>query len=269
MRSAITISLVPQAAGGPFVFWDDLAAACESAAALGFDAIEIFPPAAEAIDRPALRELLSRHSLKVAAFGTGGGWVIHQWHLLHADPTIRAQARKFIHAIIELAGEFGAPAIIGSMQGRVEGDREQALGWLREALTEFGQAAARHGVALLFEPLNRYETNVFNRVPDAADFLDTLPVTNVKILADLFHMNIEEASIADAFRAAARHLGHVHFADSNRRAVGFGHTAMAPIMAALREMGYTGYLSGELLPLPDSYAAAAQTAKAFNELVSY
>ena len=270
MRSAITVSLVPQAKGGPFVFWDGLESACESASALGFDAIEIFPPAADAIDRPALHSLLARHSLRVAAFGTGGGWVIHQWHLLHGDPAVRKSAREFIRQIIGLAAEFGAPAIIGSMQGRVEADlpRAQALEWLGDALEDLGGHAERLGAPLLYEPLNRYETNLFNTLGDAAAFLDSLRTRNVKLLADLFHMNIEERSPADALRDAARHIGHVHFADSNRRAVGFGHTDIAPILAALRDIGYAGYLSGEILPLPDSHAAAAQTARAFQTLVS-
>ncbi len=270
MRSAITISLVPQAKGGPFVFWEDLAGACAAAAGLGFDAIEIFPPSADVVDRTQLRELLARHSLKVAAVGTGGGWVIHKWHLLHPETAIREQALTFIRSIIDFAGEFGASAIIGSMQGRVEGDvsREQALTWLGDALSSLGDYAARHGVPLLYEPLNRYETNLFNRVADVADFLDTLPNSNVKILADLFHMNIEEVSIADSLRAAARHIGHVHFADSNRRAIGFGHTDIHPIISALRDTGYTGYLSGEILPLPDSQAAAEQTAKAFRQCLA-
>ena len=71
MRSAITISLVPEARGGPFVFTDGLDAGCRAAAELGFDAVEIFAPAAAAIDRATLRGLLARHGLSVAAFGTG------------------------------------------------------------------------------------------------------------------------------------------------------------------------------------------------------
>lgn len=270
MRSAITVSLVPEARGGPFVFWDDLTAACETAAALGFEAIEIFPPSADAIDRTAVRELLTRHSLKVAAVGTGGGWVLNKWHLCHADPVVRDQACAFIAAIIEAAGELGAPAIIGSMQGRSDGEvsREQALAWLRNALETLAQSAESYGQVLLYEPLNRYETNLFNRISDVADFLDTFEAKNVKILADLFHMNIEEGSIPNALRAAARHLGHVHFADSNRRAIGLGHTEMEPVIAALREIGYTGYLSAEILPLPDSDAAARQTIESFRKLTS-
>ena len=44
IKSAVTISLVPEARGGPFVFWDDLEAGCRKAAALGFDGIELFAP---------------------------------------------------------------------------------------------------------------------------------------------------------------------------------------------------------------------------------
>lgn len=267
IKSAITVSLVAQAKGGPFVFWDDLESAAATAARLGFDAIEIFPPAAAAIDRPALRELLAKHALAPAAFGTGGGWLIHKWHLTHADPAIRQQAREFIRAIIDLAGSFKAPAIIGSMQGKAEGEvtRDQALTWLAEALADLSGHARQYGVPLLYEPLNRYETNLLNRQADAAHFLEAHGLTNVRLLCDLFHMNIEETDNAATLRVCGRHVGHVHFADSNRRAIGLGHTVVAPVIAALREIGYEGYLSGEILPYPSSEEAAAQTLKAFRQ----
>jgi sugar phosphate isomerase/epimerase len=270
MRSAITISLVGQAKGGPFVFWDDLAAGCEKAAALGFDAVEIFAPAASAIDRKALHRLLLQHRLKVAAVGSGAGWVIHKWHLCHADSRIRQQAREFIAQMIDLGGEFGAPAIIGSMQGRFEGtvSRAQAVTWLREALDHLSELAAQHQQQLLFEPLNRYETNLFNGLADTVTFLQTVKANNVKILADLFHMNIEEVSICEALRAAGKFIGHIHFADSNRLAIGLGHTEMGPVIKALQEIGYAGYLSAEVLPLPDSETAAQQSVTAFRQLTA-
>src|SRR5207245_600324 len=93
LKAAITISLVKEAKGGPFVFWDDLAAGCEKAATLGFDAVEIFAPSANVIDPKRLNPLLDRHGLKVAAVGTGAGWIIHKWHLCHANPDIRRPAR--------------------------------------------------------------------------------------------------------------------------------------------------------------------------------
>jgi sugar phosphate isomerase/epimerase len=265
MRSAVTVSLVPQAKGGPFVFWNGLADACAQAAALGFDAIEIFPPSAHEIDVDAVRNVVAKHGLAVAAVGTGGGWVINKWTLTHSDCSIRAQAQAFIHGIIETAAALGAPAILGSMQGRWEGEvtRDQALGWLGDALDELGEHAAKVGQVFLYEPLNRYETNLLQRTPEAAAWLRTQKTKNVRILADLFHMNIEEPDLAAALRAAGDLIGHVHFADSNRLAVGLGHTAMRPIIAALREIGYCGYLSAEILPLPDSMTAARQTAESF------
>jgi sugar phosphate isomerase/epimerase len=265
MRSAITVSLVPQAKGGPFVFWDGLGDAAARASALGFDALEIFPPNADTLDVEAIQELLGSHKLAVAAVGTGGGWVVHKWTLTHADPAIRARAKGFIRAIIEKAAALGAPAILGSMQGRWEGEvsRKQALDWLAEALDELGNFAGEHGQPFLYEPLNRYETNLIHRTGEAAEWLRKLPTRNVRILSDLFHMNIEEADIADALRAGGDLVGHVHFADSNRHAIGLGHTDVAPIIDALRAINYRGYLSAEILPLPDSATAARQTIESF------
>ena len=265
IRSAITLSLVPEARGGPFVFWDDLEAGCAKAAELGFDAIEIFPTHADDLDALALRELLRKHGLQLAAVGTGAGWVRRKLRLTDPDPHIRICARDFIGAIIDFAGGFGVPAIIGSMQGRW-GDgvsREQALDWLRIELDQLGPRAHALETTLLYEPLNRYETNLFNTVADAMAYLPTLRTQNVKLLCDLFHMAIEEADIAAALRLAGPKLGHVHFADSNRRAIGWGHTDIAPIAAALKDMGYDGYVSAECLPLPDSEATARQTIASF------
>ncbi|MBI2929868.1 MAG: sugar phosphate isomerase/epimerase [Verrucomicrobia bacterium] len=261
MRSAVTISLVPEARGGPFVFWDDLAAGFAAAAAHGFDAVEIFAPGANAIPLSTVKDLMEQHSLKVAAVGTGAGWVKHRLRVTDPDPAVREQAKQFVMGIINFAGILGAPAILGSMQGRW-GDgvsREQALDWLAEALRAFGERATGHGACFLFEPLNRYETNVFNRAAEAADFLQARSIKNVRLLCDLFHMNIEEADIAATLRQVAPLLGHLHWADSNRLAVGLGHTDIAPIAQVLRDIGYAGYLSAEVLPLPDSNTAAKQT----------
>ncbi len=266
IRSAVTVSLVPESRGGPFVFWDDLAESCRKAAALGFDAIELFPPQPDAIGADDLRRVLEGHELKLAAVGTGAGWVKHKLLLTSPNPAIRDRAIQFVAGIIDLAGRCGAPAIIGSMQGRWSADfgRADTMRLLVEALDELGDRAKPHGVPLIYEPLNRYETNLTNTLAEGVELIGSLRSDNVTLLADLFHMSIEEVDLAAALRAAGRHVGHVHFADSNRRPVGLGHTVFEPIASALRGIGYDGYVSAEAFAYPDPDAAASQTIESFN-----
>src|SRR5688572_1822763 len=215
MRSAVTLSLVSESRGGPFVFWDDLRAACSAAATLGFDAIELFPPGPEEIEAEDLRKVLHEYKLGIAAIGTGAGFVKHRLTLTDSVPDHRKKAHDFIKKMIDLAALFGAPVIVGSMQGRWGGEvsRELGLRHLVEALGELGEYAKTQGNPLLFEPLNRYETNFINNVESGLEMLSKVESKNVRLLCDLFHMNIEEQDIAASLRHAGKNVGHVHFAD--------------------------------------------------------
>ena len=275
VRSAVTICLVPEAAAGPFVFHGDIVGACATAARLGFDAVEVFAPDAAAVKALNLAKLLGDNGLSLAALGTGAGFLQRQLTLTSPSAAVRAEAIDFVRAMIDVAAEFESAVIVGSMQGRStpEVARELALAYLRDALFTLGDAAPPVNVKLFYEPLNRYETNLFTTLGDAAEFVGTFPHPSIELLADLFHMSIEERDIAAALQAAEPIaaawrggwpvVGHVHFADSNRRAAGFGHTDFAPIAAALRGMNYGGTVSAEVLPWPDAEAAAAQTMTAF------
>jgi sugar phosphate isomerase/epimerase len=269
MKSCVTISLVAEARGGPFVFWDELAAGCEQAARLGFDAVEVFPPSPDAVNPAELQRLLHTHHLALAAMGTGAGWLRHRLTLTSPDAAVREKALAFVRGIIDTAGPFGASAIIGSMQGRHgDGlDKAAALAHLTQALNSLGDQARKYNVPLIYEPLNRYETNLVNTVEDGVRLLQSLATTNVVLLADLFHMNIEETDLAAALRTGGRHIGHVHFVDSNRRPAGRGHLDFVPIVAALRDIGYQGYLSAEALPYPTPWEAAQQTIATYRRLV--
>jgi len=267
IRSSVTVSLVEEARGGPFVFWHDLPAACHSAKVLGFDAVEVFPPAPDAVDPTELRRLLDENGLALAAVGTGAGWVRQKLHLCLADAAARRKARDYIRAIIDFAGPLGAPAIIGSMQGRFSDqvDQPTALELLAEALEGLGEHARQYSVPLIFEPINRYETNLVNTIDAGVKLVKPLSTKNVLLLADLFHMNIEESDTAAALRAGGSLIGHVHFVDSNRRPAGLGHIDYLPIVEALEAIGYDRFVSAEALPYPDPESAAKQTILAFHK----
>lgn len=239
-----------------------------AAARLGFDGIEIFPPSPDAVPTSELSSILSDSGLGVAAIGTGAGWLIERLSLADPDRIRRSQAVDFVRRMIDRAAAWKAPAIIGSMQGRSSSDGrvDQSRGWLRESLEILdGHAQANRG-NILYEPLNRYETDQCNTLAEGLGMIRDLQRT--RLLADWFHMNIEESDMQAAIAQAGSAIGHVHFADSNRRAVGMGHLDARSLVRTLQQIGYAGYLSAEVFPHPSSEVAAQRTADSFQRLLT-
>lgn len=267
IKSSATIALVPQITYGPWIYWKDLESSMQKASKLGFDAMELFTPASDTIDEGRLKELLDQYQLELSAVGTGAGKVIHGMTLTDPDPVIRQKAISFVSDMISFGAKFGAPAIIGSMQGNVleAKDRELTLSWLAEALEVLGEKAHASGTFLIYEPLNRYETNLMNTMKAGVEFLEKLDTKSVKLLADLFHMNIEEADISESILASGPHIGHIHFADSNRKPIGLGHTEMSSVSKAIKSINYEGYISAEAFPEPSPDEAAVQTIQSFKK----
>ena len=259
--AAVTVSLVPEVRGGPFLFWDGITAACAAAERIGFHGLEVFPHTAAGVPVDELRAALSDHGLALAAVGTGAGGVVHGLSLADPDAAGRRRAVDYVRAVIELAAPFGAPAIVGSVQGRAApGEaREEALARLVDSMAQLGEAAAAANGRLVLEPLNRYETDLCNTLAQGGEVIERTGSDRIRLLADLFHMNIEEVDIAAALVAAGPLLGHVHFVDSNRRPAGCGHLSYGPIAAALRAAGYRGWAAVEAFPYPDPEAAARRS----------
>lgn len=270
ISSAVTIALAPEVKSGPFVLHADIPGLDPLFArlrTLGFPGVEIFPRVPEDIDPKVLKPLLEKHELRLAAVGTGAGWVVHKLRLSDPDSAQRANAVDFVRNLIQRAGELGAPVIIGSMQGKSDPDGKPAtMARLLESITILAKEAASHGQKLLLEPLNRYETDLLNRVSDVCALADQTGEESVSVLADLFHMNIEEADIPRSLLECGARLGHVHLADSNRQAAGFGHTPMEAVFGALKSMNYKGFVSAEVFPRPDADAAMMATLKTWFEL---
>lgn len=122
---------------------------------------------------------------------------------------------------------------------------EQDRDVLIEGLTELAEHALPLGVTVLFEPLNRYEDHMVNRVAQAADICRAVGLASARVMADAFHMNIEEEDIAGALKQDADLIAHIHLADSGRLQPGVGHTQWTSLMQALGEIGFEGWLAME------------------------
>jgi sugar phosphate isomerase/epimerase len=171
------------------------------------------------------------------------------------DPDLRrdaiVQMKSQLSVIAEIGG-LGAmtPASYGMFSNRLppfvaprtpEEDREVLLA----GLAELGEHAQTEGVCLFLEPLNRYEDHMVNRLDQAIDLVREVGLASVRIGADTYHMNIEEAQPVDSLRAAAPYLGHVQVSDSNRFQPGAGHLDWHGALRVLDEVGYGGFLAVE------------------------
>ena len=192
--------------------------------------------------------------------------------LLDADPTVRADAAREIRERIPLARDLGAVGVLIVPQfgrGPVLPDLSPwkngaELEWelLLAQLNDLVPAARDAGVVIFTEPLNRYEAYIVNRVEQGADIARAAGA-GVATMADFFHMNIEEADIAASIRESGEHIAYVHVADSNRAQPGMGHTDFRPGFAALKEIGYDGWLGIECSRIIGDYDAAIRDTVAF------
>ncbi len=243
-------------------------AALDRVAALGFDGVEIAVRDPLQVDGARLADHCARRELPVVALGTGQAYLHEGLALTAAEAGIRRAASERLLQHIGLASILnavpGAPpggvlVIVGLLRGGAGESRAQAETWLEEGLRPALAAAGEAGVGVVVEPLNRYECDLINTVEEALALITRIDHPRLGVLADTFHMNIEEASIETSLRRAGPSLRHVHLADSNRRAPGWGHLDFRPILETLRDIGYRGYLSAETLPHPDPDGAARQT----------
>jgi sugar phosphate isomerase/epimerase len=241
------------------VYRDALEVSLAKAARLGYDGVELALLDAEEVDPAQLKGLLARYGLELPVISTGRVFAEGQLWCTHPDVAVRRHAVERIKALASLAGEFGAKVNIGRVRGFIPDDepREVAEQRFLECIGECADFAAPLGVEILLEPVNRYEINYINSVADALEVLAKLGRPNVKVMPDVFHMNIEDRSISGSLKQAGPAVGYVHLADSNRWAPGQGHLDFPEIVGALQSIGYDWYVTAEILPYPDSDAAAA------------
>ncbi len=239
----------------------DLEDALARAATLGYDAVELMPRDVDDPAPEALRDLADRHGLQVLCLATGFIALERGLTLTHPDREVRRQAVRAVQACLRSAWHAGARFVsVGLVRGKLPpgASPREAREHLTASVRECGMTAGELELLLLVEPGNRYETDFIHTVEEGVALVKEVDLPSVRLLADTFHMNIEETSLPDALRRGSAYLAHLHLADSNRRAPGWGHLDFPAVAAALREIGYDGALGVEMLMEPDFDAAARQ-----------
>jgi len=226
-----------------------------------FEGVELHIDDPSKVDLTRLERMIHEAGLEPVAIGTGMTYTKYGLSFLDDRTHVRRAAARRAIKYIELASALHCPVILALIRGRYSPGlgRKHALQRLSETLGRLDRIAERKEVKLLLEPVNRYETNTIQTLSDTADMIEKCEATATKILLDTYHMNIEEESPDHAIRCFARLLGHVHLADCNRGAPGQGHIDFKGILGTLKNFGYRGWLSAEIIFKPDEETALKQT----------
>jgi sugar phosphate isomerase/epimerase len=227
---------------------EDVALSIDRLARLGYDAIEV-EGEPESHDPIRIRKMVEDVGLTVSSVCPN---FTGERDLSHPDPEVRNSAVAYLRHVAEFAAEVGAPLFIvaPTAYARVQpiSDPFDEWLWAVEGIRNAGDHASSLGVELTLECWNRYGTYMLNRLEEGARMWHETGLANGGIMADTFHMNIEERSIPGAIMSYGNLLNHVHLSDSNRLAPGLGHIDFAEVLRTLAEIGYERSLAFELIP---------------------
>jgi sugar phosphate isomerase/epimerase len=269
VKFGIAVSTADALPSAFVVYRDDLCSLIDRCADLGYDGVELALRSADQVDVGAIRRRLGATGLEIPCISSGQVFAADGLYFTHPDESIRRAAVDRITGMIRLAAEFGAKVNTGRVRGIVaEGESaETTAGRYLDCLHRCADAAEPLGVELIVEPVNRYEVNFINNCAEGLAIVRRAARRSVKLMPDLFHMNIEDPSFRESFEAARDAITYVHVADSNRLAPGWGHLPFSEIFGILSDIGYQGYLTAEILPQPDPDSAARQAIRfLFQEL---
>ena len=209
----------------------------------GFDGVEVITFKIPGYPAAAVRRAAEQNGLELT-FTTA---FVSDFSYISDDPAKRRQAALFMEDCIRLTADLGSKVFCGPFYaplGYMPGRRRTAEEWKRVVggLQESAAFAARHGVKLGVEPLNRYETFFLTTAAEALALCQAVNHPNLGVLFDAYHANIEEKNLPAAVRLLGRHIVNVHASENDRGIPGSGHIDWPGILQALKEVGYEGFL---------------------------
>jgi sugar phosphate isomerase/epimerase len=252
-----------------FVVFRGIETSIKKAASMGYDGVELALKCAEEIDRDLLSRWLAESNMQVSCISTGLVFADLGLMFTDPDPQKRAMLRGVYRDIIDLAQEHGQMVNVGRVRGQIgSAPKDEAERLFIEMARELCEYAAGKGVTLILEPVNRYEIDFVNSVEEGVELMKKVDMPNMKLMPDVFHMNIEDRTVGAELARHIDYIAYVHLADSNRLAPGWGHTDFSDIISHLKRAGYDGWLSVEILPKPNPDAAARQAVQYLRPLMA-
>jgi 5-keto-L-gluconate epimerase len=268
IKLSYTVALTDCKARKMQCFRGDLDPICGQLAKLGYEGIELFARNPRELDQGGIEAAIRRHGLTVPEISTGPSGEDHL-SLTDPDPAVWTATRERLRDFVDLAARWGAQIHIGRTRGDVPEGPGAAEAWkrMKEGFLDAAEYGQSRGVRVLLEPQCRFQVNCLNSVVEGIAFLRELNHPNLGIVADTFHMNIEDVSIPASLVAAKPYLIHMHFADSNRRCPGAGHINFSEVLGALRLIDYDRFITMEVEQYPDSPTAARRAIRTIRALL--
>jgi D-psicose/D-tagatose/L-ribulose 3-epimerase len=244
---------------------------CAFAAALGYDGLELAPftigEEPQNLPAQAVREI-RRAAERAGIPITGLHWLLVApagLSITSPDPDVGGRTREVLLSLVRLCAELGGYYVVhGSPQQRAlaPGDEQEGRKRAIEILAAAAEAAEENGIVYCLEALSPQQDNFVTSIAAAQEVIS-------QIGSGAFRTMIDCAAAAQGEREdiptlIARHvpdgmIGHVHFNDPNRRGPGQGSLQFAPIIKALKETQYDGWVGVEpFVYEPDGPACAAR-----------
>ena len=260
MSHKYSVILVTLASDGGNV-WERPREVLETVANAGYDGVDL-DAEPDRIDPQQFNEVASLATslgLKVPALICAwGGWHAGEVRdLASSDESVRSYAVSYTKKCVDLAASLDEPPLIEiaavpphSEYPVTSVPRPTLRRNFVKSTREISAYAAPRGVRVAIEPINRFEgyAGFLNSIIEARSVADEVGADNVGVLADFFHVNIEDAALADTLRLAGDRLMCIHLADNNRQAPGTGHIDFLQVVRTLNAIGYSGYFSLDAVP---------------------
>jgi len=241
-----------------FVVWRGFDESLHKAKEYGFDGVELALRRADDITPGKLDVLLRKNELAVSAISTGQVFADGGLSLTNDDASIRAKTLDILLELVRMSGEYGKVLNLGRVRGSIVSDFSE--GYFIENANILCSEAEKYGVIIILEPVNRYEINFINNLDEGVELIKKTGSRNLKLMPDVFHMNIEDDSITGSLVRNQEFVHYIHLADSNRLAPGWGHLDFYGIFKTLVDINFKGWVSIEILPKPTPNEAAKQAA---------